>query len=142
MENLSSAHAADFADRLLQKGARIFSLAMHFLCGFILSGANLFEVRVPLGVGLAAVCTGGELIATVSGVVLGSFLRLDGADRLICLIPLTGTVATVCILEKLRISRKRTAILSSSVFLLCFAVSVILMFSENVASLNGFLLYL
>lgn len=142
MENLSSAHAADFADRLLQKGSRIFSLAMHFLCGFILSGANLFEVRVPLGVGLAAVCTGGELIATVSGVVLGSFLRLDGADRLICLIPLTGTVATVCILEKLRISRKRTAILSSSVFLLCFAVSVILMFSENVASLNSFLLYL
>lgn len=142
MEKLSAEHSADFADRLLQKGSRIFTLFMHFLSGFILSGADLFTVKVPLGVGLAAVCTGNELVLTVLGVALGGLLRLDGTDMLCCLIPLAGTVGSVCILEKLRIRQKRTVILAVSVFLICFGVSTILMFSEKNASLNKFLLNL
>lgn len=142
MEKISAEHSADFADRLLQKGTRIFTLSMHFLSGFILSGAGLFAVKTPLGVALSAVCTGSELVFTVLGVALGGLLRLDGTDMLCCIIPLTGVVGTVCILEKLRIRKKRTLVLSSSVFLLCFGVSTILMFSESGASLNKFLLNL
>lgn len=142
MEKISAEHAADFSDRLLKKGSQILTLSLHFLSGFILSGADLFAVKVPLGVSLAAVCSGNELVLTVLGAALGGILRLDGTEMLCCIIPLTGAVGTVCVLEKLRIRKKRTAIVAVSVFLLCFSVSTILMFSENTASLNKFLLNL
>lgn len=141
MEKIKSVSENEKNDRLIEKGLRFLSLILWFMSSFILSGAGLFSVRVPLCVGLAAACTGAELLAVCAGGITGCFLRLGIQDSFSCLIPLTATVGAVIALEKLRIRNKRISILSGCVFLFSFASSTVLMFSGT-PSLNGFLLNL
>ncbi len=141
MEKIKSAAERGYADKLIEKGGRILALALYYMSGFTLSGAGLFSVRVPLCTGLAAACTGADLFAVCAGGITGCFLRLNPEESLKCLIPLTGTVGMVLAVEKLRLRRKRNAILAAAVFLFSFASSTVLMFAAT-PSLNALLLNL
>lgn len=140
MENTLSVLKDKTADNLIDKGAKLLSLALYYLCGFVLSGAGLFSVRVPLCVGLTAACTGSRLIAVCAGSITGCFLRMDTTESLACLVPLAGTAALVCACEKLRF-RNKTAILCTGVFVFTFASSTVFMFS-SAPSLTGLILNL
>lgn len=139
MDNSKSVRDGDFADYLVEKGSRIFSLVLYFMGGFILSGAELLSVKAPLSIGLAAACTGTELLCVTAGGLLGAMLRLTSGARLNGIIPLAGITGIIFILEKNGIVKKRRLILSVSVFALCFVCGTAVMFSES-PSLPAFIL--
>lgn len=139
MEKVSAAAERDIADRLWEKGSEILACTLYFISGFILSGAGLLSVRAPLSVGLAAACSGAELICAAAGGILGGCLRLSGGALINALVPLAGVTGIIFILDRLGICRKRRIILSVSVFALCFACGTAVMFSE-LPSLNAFIL--
>ncbi|MBQ2847081.1 MAG: SpoIIE family protein phosphatase [Clostridia bacterium] len=139
MEKLSSFDSPDIADRLWDRGIKILTCSLYFVSGFILSGAELLSMKIPLSIGLAAACTGYELVFSALGGVLGAVLRLNAGDAVNAVIPLAGAVGTVYVLEKLSIRKKRRLILSVSVFVFCFACKTAVMFSE-IPSLSEFML--
>lgn len=139
MDNSKSLREGDFADLLVEKGSRIFSLVLYFTAGFILSGAELLSIKAPLSIGLAAACTGGELLCVTAGGLLGAMLRLTAGARLSGMIPLAGIAGTVFILKRNGIVKKRRLILSVSVFAFCFVCGTAVMFSES-PSLPSFML--
>ena len=120
----------DTADRLWEKGVKILTATGYFISGFILSGAGLLSLKTPFNIGLAAVCTGYELVFVSLGGIVGAFLRLGGGDLINAIIPQAGICAVIFALEKLRIYKKRRAVLTVSVFLLCFICGTVMMFSE------------
>ncbi len=138
MEKTLSVTKNKTVDSIIDKGARVLVLTLYYLCGFTLSGAGLFSVRVPLCVGLTAACTGTELVAVCMGSISGCFLRMSIRESLTCLIPLAGTTALVCACEKFRFRRK-TAVLCVGVFIFTFAAATVFMFATK-PSLNGFML--
>ncbi len=139
MEKTKSFGEEAFADLLVEKGARIFTLVLYFMGSFILSGAELLSIKAPLSIALAAACTGGELIAVAAGGMLGAIFRLSGNARLCGAIPLAAVAAVVFILEKNAIRKKRRCILSVCVFAFCFVCNTAVMFGES-ASLPSFIL--
>ena len=141
METTKSVSQKQMTDRLVEKGGKALSLALYFMSGFILSGAGLFSVRIPLSTGLAAACSGADLLAVCAGSVAGCFLRMAPESALGCLIPLAGTVGMVFTLEKLHLQIKRKSILCAAVFLFSFAASTVLMFAYE-PSLNSLILNL
>ncbi len=141
MDKAKTVSEKEKTDRLVEKGTHFLGLILYFMSSFVLSGAGLFSVRVPLCIGLAAACRGAELIAVCAGGITGCFLRLGFQESLACLIPLTGTVGMTLAVEKLGFRSKRTTVLSASVFLFSFAASTVLMFSQT-PSLNGLMLNL
>lgn len=62
MEKLSSFDSPDIADRLWDRGIKILTCSLYFVSGFILSGAELLSMKIPLSIGLASACTGYELV--------------------------------------------------------------------------------
>ncbi len=140
MENTLTAAKSKTADSLIDKGTKVLTLTLYYMSGFVLSGAGLFSVRVPLCVGLAAACTGSELVAVCAGGITGCFLRMSIKESVACLIPLAGATALVCACEKLRL-RNKTAILCTGVFVFTFAASTAFMFSAE-PSLVGLMLNL
>lgn len=139
MERTKVYSEQDTADRLWEKGVKILTGTGYFLSSFILSGAGLLSLKTPLNIGLAAACTGYELIFAVLGGILGAVLRLDGGDMLNAIIPQAGICAVIFALDKLGIHKKRRTVLTVSVFLLCLACGTAVMFSEN-PSLNALVL--
>lgn len=139
MDKSKTLREKDFADILLEKGSKIFSLVLYFVAGFVLSGAELLSVKAPLSIGLASACTGGELLCVLAGGLLGAALRLNTGSRLNGMIPLAGVAGIIFILEKNGITKKRRIILSLSVFALCFACGTAVMFSE-MPSFSAFML--
>ncbi len=139
MERAKKTSEKEKTDKLVDRGIYILQLILYYMSSFTLSGAGLFSVKVPLCIGLSAVCKGAELIATCLGGITGCFLRMSETDTLCCLIPLAGTVGTVLAIEKLRITHKRTLILSVAVFLFTTASSTVMMFAGT-PSLNAFML--
>ena len=139
MEKSTVFDRPDFSDRLWDRGIMILTCSLCFVSGFILSGAELMEMCIPLSIGLAAAFTGYELIFVCIGAVAGAALRLSAGDMLNAVIPLAGVAATVFILEKMNIKKKRRLILSVSVFAFCFVCKTAVMFSE-MPSLNEFIL--
>lgn len=130
MEKSKAVRDGDVADILWERGLKILTCVLYFMGSFILSGAGLLSVKAPLSIGLAAACSGIELVCVVAGGVLGGILRLGGGELLNAIIPLAGTAATVLMLDKLGIKRKRRLILSISVFAFCFVCGTAVMFSE------------
>lgn len=124
-------------DKLLEKGVDITVSTAYFLGSFILTGAKLFDFGVPLSAGLAAACTGKELIFVCVGAVLGGFFRLEGLESVACAAPMAGMAAAVIALEKLRL-RRRKGILAAVCGILHFACSTAIMFSQE-PSLAGLL---
>lgn len=141
MENSKAVRDGDVADVLWEKGIKILSGVLYFMSGFVLSGAGLLSVRLPLSIGLAAACTGTELICAVAGGMLGATLRLSSGELLNAVIPLAGIAGIILILDKAGIKKKRRVILSVSVFVLCFGCGTAVMFSE-IPSLSAFILVL
>jgi len=139
MEKTKKPIENDFADILIEKGSRILTLVLYFVVSFVLSGAELLSVKAPLSIGLAAACTGGELLCVAAGGLLGAFLRLESGDLLNAAIPLIGTCATVFVLEKNGIRKRKKLILSISVFAFCFVCGTAVMFSLT-PSVTAFLL--
>ena len=139
MEKIRAVDRPDFSDRLWDRGILILTCSVCFVSGFILSGAELMSMRIPLSIGLAAALTGYELVFVCIGGVAGAILRLGTGDMLNAVIPLAGVAATVLILEKMNIKRKRRLILSVNVFAFCFVCKTAVMFSE-IPSLNEFIL--
>lgn len=131
MEKTKVYHEYDAADRMWEKGMKILTATGYFLCGFILSGAGLFSLNVPFNIGLAAACTGYELLFASLGGVFGSVFRLDGGNILNSVIPQAGICAVIFALDKLGINKKRRTVLTISVFLLCTICGTAVMFSEN-----------
>lgn len=131
MEKSKSVHEAELADVVWDRGIKILTCALHFTCSFILSGTGLFSIKIPLSIGLAAACTGTELICTAAGGLLGAFLRLSAGDLINGTIPLAGITGIVFILEKTGLRKKRRTVLSAAVFLLCFVCGVLVMLSET-----------
>ena len=136
MEKSKTFHENDFADILIEKGSRILTLVLCFTGGFILSGAELLSVKAPLSIGLVAAFTGGEMLCVAAGGLLGAFFRLESGDLLNAVIPLIGTCATVFVLEKNGIRKKRRLILSISVFAFCFVCGGAVMFSQTPSVLS------
>lgn len=141
MERTSVTREGDLTDKLWEKGTQILSCTLYFVSGFILSGAGLFSLKAPLSVSLAAACTGYELLFAAAGGIAGGFLRLGNGDLINSTVPLIGIAGVIFALEKLEVRRKRRAILSVSVFLLCAACGTAVMFSQN-PSLSDFMLVL
>ncbi len=139
MERTSTLDRPDIADRLWDKGIRILTDTLYFIAGFVLSGARLMSVHVPLNIGLAAACTGRDLVFSALGGALGAILRLDFYEMINSAVPLAGVVGIVFLLEKLDIRKKRKTVLSIGVFLLCLVCETAVMFSQ-IPSLNGLVL--
>lgn len=139
MENFTTIDRTDFSDKLWDRGIRILTRTLCFISGFILSGAELMSMHVPLSIGFAAAFTEYELIFACIGGVAGAVLRLSAEEMINGIIPLAGVAATIFVLEKMNINKKRRLILSVSVFAFCFACKTAVMFSE-MASLNEFIL--
>ncbi len=130
MENTSAVSGQEYSDLLWNKGVRILSCALYFTVSFILSGAGLLSIRTPFCIGLAAACSGFELIFVTAGGILGSFLRLSDWEILSTVLPLSATAGVVLILEKLGIRKKRRTVLAVSVFALCFIGRTAVIFSQ------------
>ncbi len=139
MEKTTAFDRPDFPDRLWDRGVLILTCSVCFVSGFILSGAELMSMLLPLSIGLAAAFTGYELVFACIGGVAGAALRLSAGDMLSAVLPLAGVAATVFILEKMNIKKKRKFILSVSVFSFCFVCKTAVMFSE-MPSMNEFIL--
>ncbi len=139
MENFTAIDRPDFSDKLWDRGIRLLTRSICFIAGFILSGAELMSMHVPLSIGFAAAFTEYELVFACIGGAVGAALRLSAGEMLNAVIPLAGVAATVFILEKMNIRKKRRLILSVSVFAFCFACKTAVMFSE-MPSLNEFIL--
>ncbi|MBQ8014570.1 MAG: hypothetical protein IJ264_00100, partial [Clostridia bacterium] len=130
MEKTNTLRETDISDRLWEYGTKIMACTLYFVSGFILSGASLLSLNVPLSIGLSAACTGVELIFAVLGGILGGILRLDGSELINAAVPLAGMAGTVFITDRLNIHKKRRAVLSVSAFLLSFACRTAVMFSQ------------
>lgn len=137
MENSKISRENDFADILVEKGSKILSLVLYFVAGIVLSGAELVSIKAPLSIGLAAACTGLELMFAAAGGIVGAVFRLTGGARLNAIIPLAGIAGIKFLLEKYGINKKQRLILSLSVFALCFVCGTAVMFSQA-ASLFDF----
>ena len=129
----------DSTELLWEKGVKILTMTGYFVSGFILSGAGLLSLKTPFNIGLAAACTGCELIFAALGGILGAVLRLNGGEMLNAIIPQAGICAVIFALDKLGIYKKRRTVLTVSVFLLCLACGTAVMFSE-IPSLNELVL--
>ena len=139
MEKLTPSDRIDYSDKLWDRGIRVMTRTLCFISGFILSGANLMSMHVPLSIGFAAAFTEYELIFACIGGIAGAALRLSAGEMLNAVIPLAGVAATVFVLEKMNIKKKRRLILSVGVFAFCFVCKTAVMFSE-MPSLNEFIL--
>lgn len=131
MERTSVIRNDDIADKLWEKGIRILTFTLYFVSGFILSGAELFSMKTPLCVSLAAACTGYELLFAAAGGLAGAFLRLSDGDLLNTVIPLAGITAVVFALEKYGIRKRKRTVLTVSVFALCAVCGTAVMFSQT-----------
>ena len=139
MEKTKIYSEQDTADRLWEKGVKILTAAGYFISSFILSGAGLLSLKTPLNIGLAAACTGFELIFASLGGITGAIFRLGGGDMLNAILPQAGVCAVIFALDKLGIYKKRRTVLTVSVFLICFICGTVIMFSE-VPSVNRLVL--
>ena len=141
MENAKYLREQDISDKLWDHGTRILNCTLFFISSFVLSGAELLSLKVPLSIGLAAACTGYDLIFAVAGGILGAILRLSGGEIINCIVPLAGISAVIAILEKAEIYKKRRTVLSFSAFVFSTACQTAVMFSQT-ATLGGFALAL
>lgn len=141
MEKTSVIRNEEIADKLWEKGIRILTFTLYFVSGFILSGAELFSMKTPLCVSLAAVCTGYELFFAAAGGLAGAFLRLSDGDLLNTVIPLAGITAVVFAIEKYGIRKRKRTVLTVSVFALCAVCGTAVMFSQT-PTLPDFILVL
>ncbi len=139
MEKIKVYQERDSVDRLWDIGVKILTATGYFISGFILSGAGLLSLKTPLNIGLAAACTGSELIFASLGGIIGALLRLDGGDMFNAIIPQAGICAVIFALDRLGIRKKRRTVLTVSVFLLYVACSTAVMFSQS-PSVNGLVL--
>ena len=130
MEKPKIISADDPTDLLWEKGVKILTCALYFLSSFILSGAGLFSVRIPLSIGLCAACTGVELLCAAAGGILGGALRLSAGEMLCAVIPVAAITGTVFIMERTNLRKNRRLILSVTVFALHFLCSVGVMLAE------------
>ena len=131
MERTKAYREYDTVDRLWESGIKILTATGYFVSGFVLSGAGLLSLKTPLSIGLAAACTGFELIFAVLGGILGAFLRLDGGDMFNAIIPQAGICAVIFALDRLGINKKHRTVLTVSVFLLCVVCGTAVMFSQT-----------
>ncbi|MBQ2841491.1 MAG: SpoIIE family protein phosphatase [Clostridia bacterium] len=139
MEKITASVKPDISDRLWDRGIIIMTCTLYFVSGFILSGAELLSMQVPLSIGLAAACTGYELIFASIGGIAGAALRLSTDGMINAILPLAGIAGTIFVLEKLAVKRKRRLILSVSTFIFSFVCKTAVMFSEE-PSFNGLIL--
>ena len=139
MEKLTAIENNDFSDRLWDKGVHILTCTLCFVSGFILSGAELMSMSIPLSIGFAAAFTGYELVFASVGGLVGAALRLSAGEIINAALPLAGVAVTVFILDKMSIKKKRRLILSVGVFSFCFVCKTAVMFSE-MPSMNEFIL--
>ncbi len=130
MEKQKILSADNSADLLWERGVKILTCSLYFVSSFILSGAGLFSVRIPLSIGLCAACTGVELLCAAAGGILGGVLRLSAGEMLCAIIPVGAITGTVFIMERTNLRKNRRLILSVTVFALHFLCSVGVMLSE------------
>ncbi len=130
MEKPKIISAEDSADLLWERGVKILTCALYFVSSFILSGAGLFSVRIPLSIGLCAACTGVELLCVAAGGILGGTLRLSAGEMLCAIIPVAAITGTVFIMDRTNLRKNRRLILSVTVFALHFLCSVGVMLAE------------
>ncbi len=131
MEKTNTLREQDVSDKLWEYGTRIMTCALFFISGFILSGASLLSLKIPLSIGLAAACTGYELIFAVLGGILGGVLRLDGGELINATVPLIGMAGIVFAASKIGVHKRRRMLLTASAFLLSFACQSAVMISHE-----------
>ncbi len=139
MEKTTVIRNDDIADKLWEKGIRILTFTLYFVSGFILSGAELFSMKTPLCISLAAACTGYELLFAAAGGLAGAFLRLSEGGLINSTVPLVGIAAVVFAVEKYGIRKRKRTVLTVSVFALCSVCGTAVMFSQT-PSLSDFIL--
>ncbi len=137
MEKTKKMHTDEITDKLWNKGIDILTSCAYFTASFILSGARLFSMQIPLSIGLAAACSGKEFVFICAGAVLGSFLRLDTSMIITCLAPLAAMTGVKFAVEKMRLKYNKKWIFPVSAALFYLAASSAVMFSQQ-ATANVF----
>lgn len=141
MEKVTAVRGNDLTDRVTD---RIFDLlrgAAYFFCGFILSGAGIFSLRIPLGTGLVAATHGMSRIFALAGAAAGSLLRLDFAETVASVASSAAVFAVSAVLERVKIKYKKRSALALACGIICLAGNTAAMFSSG-ASLSGLVLCL
>lgn len=129
MENAKILSQEEKLDKLWDKGTLILLRSLGFVCGFILSGARLFSMYVPLGTGFAAACSGTGFAAAGLGAALGSFLRLSDEELICSLIPLAGLTGLKFFFEKTEYRPKTGFAMPLCIFSLCFFCGAVSLFA-------------
>lgn len=129
MEKVTAVKEAGVLDRLWERGVAVLRGALYFLSGFILSGAGLFSLRVPLGAGLVAATCGASRLLAFAGAMLGCVLRLGSAELAANCASLTATFAVAAVLERADIRRKKRSVLAAATGILSFAGGAAAMFA-------------
>ncbi len=134
MERIKQAHKKDFADIIIDRGSKIISCAGYFICSFMLSGASLFGIRLPLAAALVASSSSSELVFAAAGGIAGAFLRLGASHAINGAACIAGAAALIFVTEKLRIVHRRKLLLSVGTGFICFAASAVMLAAETNAS--------
>lgn len=127
-------------DRLWETGKMILTAAGYAAGGFMLAGARLFGVYLPLSASLAAAAHGRAVLYILAGAAAGGILRLDGAELVRYLAVCIGSGAASFLLDKAGFTEKRKLVLPLTVFACCLVSGVAVLFSGE-PTVNGFLQY-
>lgn len=143
MENTRTARLEDTQDldRLWERGKAVLISLGYAGMGFLLSGAQLFGVYVPLGAAFCAACEGRFAVFACIGAILGGFLRLSGASLVRCAAVCAGAAAASLITERAGFAARRRIILTVTVGACCF-VSASAVLITGGAGARDFLAYI
>lgn len=126
------------AERVVDGGAAAVLYTLDFLCGFVLSGAELFGSPVPLAIGFAAACSGRHLVAAALGAAVGGWFRLSGPALINLLVPLCGVCAVKTVLLRMGMDRAQRRVSAIAAGLFSLGCSVVVLFGTG-ATLFGLL---
>ena len=126
------------ADKVVEGGAAAVLYTLDFLCGFVLSGAELFGSPVPLSIGFAAACSGWRLVAAACGAAIGGWFRLSGAALVNLLAPLFGVCIVKAVMQRAGMLRDLRRASAAAAGLLSLGCGVAVLFGQS-ATLGGLL---
>ena len=126
------------AEKVVEGGAAAVRYTLDFLCGFVLSGAELFGSPVPLSIGFAAACSGWQMAAAVCGAVIGGWFRLSGAELVNLLAPLCGVCIVKAVLQRAGLLREQRRALAAAAGLFSLGCGAAVLFGQG-ATFGGLL---
>ncbi len=128
----------DELDLVWETGKKALVAAGYAASGFLLAGARLFGVYIPLSASLTAASRGTAIFYTCAGAIAGGFLRLSGAGLIRYIAVCIASGAAAFLLEKIGLPEKRRLIMPLTVFSVCIVTGITVLFA-GVPTASGFL---